>query len=176
MTDPNPDTEPETPDAPDTPDTGEADEWTPPDKDAWAKLQKTAERRDKALREAQAKIKELSGQQDKPTEPDKDALANTKILRAEARSVLAGTGITDKDDQLAVLDVLRLDGIDVDDDGEPDTEELEERISKLRKAFGGSAPAARRVPRVDTRDRGGRTAEPADPDKARRLRFLTGRA
>ena len=167
----------DTPDEPDTtpdaPDTNEPDDWTPPDKDAWTKLEQKAARRDKALREAQAKIAELSGAKDKVDEPSEADILREGMKRTAARAVLATSGVTDKEDQSVLLSVLSLDGVEITD-GEVDTEALEERLSDLRRIFGAPAPA-KRTPRVDTRDRGGREPVPTDPDAARYRRFMAGR-
>lgn len=179
MTDPNPDTtpdelEPEQPEQPDTtdePDTDEPDEWEPPTREAWAKLQDKAKRRDEKLREAQAKIRELEGKPE-DTEPSEADVLRSGMIRTAGRAVLAGAGITDKADQSALLDAIKLDGIEVDSAGEVDTDELESRIGELRRILGAGQAPARRIPRTDTRDKGGRNAEPTDPDTARYRRIM----
>jgi len=171
-----PDIEPDTTtddgEEPDTT-TEEPDAWTPPDKAAWDKLNEKAKTRDQKLREAQAEIRRLKSPDSADNEPDPVSVANARIIRAEAKSVLAAAGITDRADVSAVLGVLNLSSIEVDDDGEVDSDALEEVVERLRKAFGG-APTRPRPPRLDTRDRGGSRGEPVDPDTARRRRFLTG--
>lgn len=174
-TDTEPDTTPDAPDTtPDAPDTEAEDAWTPPDKGAWEKLSEKAARRDKALREAQAKIKELSGGKDKTQEPSEADKLREGVKRTAARAVLAGQGIADKAAQAEVLAVLSLSDVEVDESGEVDTEALEERVEKLRRIFGGGATARPR-PRLDPKDRGGKDATPADPDAGRYQRFLSGR-
>lgn len=175
---PNPDVEPDEPDTgtdtPDEPDTDEPDDWTPPDRDAWTKLQEKAKRRDEKLREAQAKIRELEGKPEdsEPSEADK---LRQGMIRTAGRAVLAGSGITDKKDQSVLLDAIKLDGIEVDESGEVDTEALEDRLADLRRILGVGQASGRRVPRMDTRDRGGRDSEPTDPDSARYRRIMAQR-
>jgi len=168
-----PDAEPDEADTTTETDTAEEDTWTPPDRAAWDKLTEKAKTRDQKLREAQAKIKKLESPDSKDATPDPVSVANARIVRAEAKSVLAAAGITDRGDVSAVLGVLDLSSIEVDDDGEVDSDALEEVVERLRRAFGG-APTRPRPPRLDTRDRGGSRGEPVDPDTARRRRFLTG--
>lgn len=156
-------------------------EWVPPDRAAYEKLQRTAARRDAALRKAHAELAEArKGQERKDPDPADDpvAKANTKLVKAEVRTALAASGITDRADQKDVLDALNLSGIEVDDDG-PDPDQVADLIDTLRRVFGGKAGGAekrteRRTPRVDTRDRAGSKGEPADPDAARYRNFLTG--
>jgi hypothetical protein len=160
------------------PDTEEKDEWTPPDKATFDALSEKAKKaadkaaeRDKKLREAQAKIKKLESPDSKDTDPDPVSKANARIVRAEAKSVLAANGV-DKADLAVVLDVLNLSGVEVDDDGEVDTDALESAVDNLRRIFGGSAPEKKKVPKVVTRDRGGSSNTPADPDSSRYQQFL----
>lgn len=177
MSEPTPDTEPDeiTPEdvQADEPDTDAPDEWDPPTKEAWQKLQEKAKRRDEKLREAQAKIAELEGpKDDAPSEAD---VLRQGMIRTAGRAVLAGSGITDKKDQSTLLDAIKLDGIEVDASGEVDTEELETRLADLRRILGAGQAPGRRVPRMDTRDRGGRDSEPTDPDAARYKRIMAQR-
>lgn len=189
MTDPNPnppkDQDPGVENLPadSDPNTGgdeeDQDEWTPPDRETVEKLERTARRRDAALRKAQARIAELEKGQGggDPKDPADDpvAKANAKLVRAEARTALAAAGVTDREDQKVVLEVLNLAGIEVDDDG-PDADAVEELVATLRRVFGkvsGEPGRVRpRTPRVDTRDRGGSKGEPVDPDAARFARIL----
>jgi hypothetical protein len=148
----------------------EKDEPGKPD-DEVAKWRKRAESRDKKLREAQAELARLKAAQNGGEETDPVATANARLVSAEARTLLAGLGVTDKADQRAVLAVLDLSDVDVDDDGEVDTDAIEERLAELRRVLGGKVDR-KRSPRVDTRDRGGRETTPADPDAARYKRIL----
>lgn len=138
------------------------------------KWKKRASARDRRLREAQAEIARLKAKEEGGEEPDKETKANAKLVASAARTQLAAAGITDRDDQRAVIGLLRLDDIEVDEDGEVDEEALEERLAELRRILGAKGPApAKRTPRVDTRDKGagGKPAE-TDPDSARFRRIL----
>lgn len=140
------------------------------------KWKKRAAARDRKLREAQAEIAKLKAK-DEGGEPDKEAMANAKLVASAARTQLASAGITDREDQRAVIGLLRLDDIEVDEDGEVDEEALEERLAELRRILGAKGPTpTKRTPRVDTRDRGGSGKETAaDPDSARFRRILGAR-
>jgi hypothetical protein len=139
--------------------------------DEAAKWRKRAERRETKLREAQAELAKLRAEKDGTGEPDRDAIANAKLVNAEARAQLAAAGVTEKDDQRTVIAVLNLSDVEVEENGEVDAEVIEERISELRRIF-GKGPAPRRTPRVDTRDRGGKPGEKVDADSARFRRIL----
>lgn len=172
------DTEPGT--GPDDPDTGPDTTDSPPDTVARAELDKAVARRDKALqtaRDLKAQLAELQNKDTDKDKPDPVALANQRIVRAEARTMLATVaGVTDKKDQATVLEMLSLDGIEVDDTGEVDTDALEERVTELRRIFGGPEPVKRKVSaRVDTRDRAGSGTGSADPDAERYRRIRAGR-
>lgn len=146
-----------------------------------AKATKDANRRDRALRKAQAEIAALKngpapkdGDQKDPAAPDPEAKANRKLVAGAARVELATLGVA-KEDHADILEVLNLDGIDVDDDGEVDADAVAERIEVLRKAFGGTAPVKPlrpRSPRITARDQGGTNGEPVNPDAVRWRRIL----
>ena len=97
------------------------------------------------------------------------------MSRLPWRWILSGIGVTDRTDQAAILDAIRLDGIEVDERGEVDADELEQRITNLRRILGAPAPK-RRIPPADTRDKGGRDAKPVSRDQARYQRFIQGGA
>lgn len=131
-----------------------------------------ATRRDKLVRDLQAKVATLeAGKDGDKDKPDPVTVANTRLVRAEARTALAAAGVTDKDSQKAVLSVLNLSGVDVASDGEVDADALEDMMEALKKAFGGTAGKRRQSPPLDTRDKSKNTA-PADPDKDRYARIL----
>lgn len=150
----------------------ETPEWTPPSREEWERLQNKAAKRDQLLRERQAELAKLK----KPasTEPTEADRLRQGMVRTAGRAVLAALDVKDRDDQSAILDAIRLDGIEVDETGEVDTEELESRIEKLRKILGAPQVIKAPRPRVDTRDRGGRDVKPADPDTARYQRIING--
>lgn len=152
----------------------EAEEWTPPSREEWERLQNKAAKRDQLLRERQAELAKLKGESEKPTEPTEADRLRQGMVRTAGRAVLAALDVKDRDDQSAILDAIRLDGIEVDETGEVDTEELESRIEKLRKILGAPQPVKTPRPRVDTRDRGGRDVKPTDPDTARYQRIING--
>ncbi len=135
------------------------------------KLKRRAARRDRELRRVQAELAQLRDK-DKDDKPDPVAEANGRIVRTAAHGILRGLGVTDKDERAAVLDILRLDDIDVDDDG-ADEDAIEDRIDELRRILGAGGPTSKRVPKTKTRDRGGNDDTPADPDRARYRRILS---
>lgn len=141
------------------------------------KAEKAAKRRDSALRKAQAELAALRAEKDKPEDEDPVAKANAKLLNASARTVLTAAGITDKDDQKLILSMISLSDVDVDDEDGPDEDAIEEKISDLRRIFGGTSKPPRpgsRTPRgVRAPDKG--KGEQADADSARYRRFLSGR-
>jgi hypothetical protein len=142
-----------------------------------AELDKAIKRRDRALADRRAAREELAkATKSKDDQPDPVAEANSRLVRAEAKSVLAAAGVTDKDDQAAVLDVLHLADIEVDSRGDVDTDAIEDRVARLREIFGGAASNGRRPrPRVDTRDKGRSGSSSSDPDSERYKRILNRR-
>jgi hypothetical protein len=145
----------------------------PPSTEAYKKLEAKATRREQKLREAQAKIKELEAKDSDTPEVSAEDRANQKLVRASAKTVLAGAGITDRADQSAVLELINLSDIEVDDSGDPDEDEISDRIERLRKVFGGKVEKGRRTPARQTTDRGGNGGN-SDPDSARYRAFLNG--
>jgi hypothetical protein len=145
-----------------------------PSREAYAKLARKADRRERELRKAQAELAELKKGQEGGGEEDPVAKANQRLVRSAAKAALAEAGVP-RDDQAAVLAVLNLGDIEVDEDGEVDEDEIQERVENLRRIFGGTGGKTRRqTPRVDTRDRSsGR--EQVDPDTARYRNILAGR-
>lgn len=159
-------------------DRGESDESgdgdEAPSAEAYKKLEAKAKRREDKLREAQARIKELEGSKEGEGEEDPEARANAKLVRASAKAVLAGAGITDRAAQNAVLELINLADIEVDDAGDPDEDEITERIEKLRKALGApQGKPAKRTPAGRTAsDRGGSSEGSLTPDQKRYRAFL----
>jgi hypothetical protein len=141
-----------------------------------AELTKAIRRRDRAIaraREAESRLRDKDSKDGKENEPDPVAEANARLVRAEAKGILAAAGVTDREDQAAVLDVLHLADIEVDSRGDVDTDAIEERVQRLREILGGAAKNGRPPrPRVDTRDRGRSGDSSADPDAARYKKFL----
>lgn len=143
-------------------------------------LAKAIKRRDAALRQLR-QLKEENDRlkigKEEETKPDAVALANGQLVKAEARTQLAALGITDRAAQRDVLDILNLDGVEVDDTGEVDSDAVEDRISRLAEVFGAlkakeEEPKRRPAPRTSTKDRGAKTNETSDPDAARYQRIL----
>jgi hypothetical protein len=151
---------------------GDEEDEDPPSSEAYKKLEEKAKRREEALRKAQRELKELRAKAD-GTDKDEDpeTRANQKLVRASAKTVLAGIGVTDRADQAAVLEIIRLDDIEVDDAGDPDEDEISDRVERLRKALGVKAGKEQRTPRRQTSDRGGNGGG-TDPDSARYRAFL----
>lgn len=155
-----------------------AEEETPESlKERAEKAEKTAKRRDAALRKAQGELAKLREEKEKPEGEDPVAKANARLVSASARTVLTAAGITDKEDQKLILSMVSLADIEVDDEDGPDEDEIESRISDLRRIFGGTSKPERpgsRTPRgVKAPDRG--KGETSDADASRYRRFLSGR-
>lgn len=176
MTDTKPDTEstedtkPEDQDAPETPEGAEGepsadDPEEPGESPEVAKLRRKADRRERELRKAQEELAALRKKVDPDSgepEPSAEERANQKLIRASARTVLAAAGVTDKADQAVLLGngaepaLLSLAGVSVDENGDPDEGEIQDRVDRLREIFGAAPPKpARRTPKVTTTDRGG---------------------
>lgn len=138
-------------------------------------LAKAIKARDTAkakAREYQDRIKDLEEKLN-PGKKDPVAVANRRLVTAEARVAMTAKGITDPADQKAVIDFLGLDSVDVSDDGEVDGDAITERLETLARVFGKNG-GGKRTPRLDTRDLGGERGKPVDPAKARRLSMLQG--
>lgn len=137
------------------------------------KWEKTAKRRESALRKAQEDLAKLRAEKEKPEDEDPVAKANARLLNASARTVLTAAGITDKEDQKLILSMITLSDVDVDDEDGPDEDAIEEKITELRRIFGGTSKPERKG---STRPRGvkatGETPSAPDADSARYRRFL----
>lgn len=156
----------------------EAAESEKDEKVARSELTKAIARRDKAIEAARRMKVELDAVKAKESgeaEPSEADKLRTGLMRTASRTVLAGVGVTEKADQAKLLEWLRLDdAVELDDSGEADTDALEERVTELRRIFGGPSKPEPRRPRVDTRDRGGRDSSTSDPDSGRYRAFITG--
>lgn len=141
------------------------------------KLRRTNKRRETALRKAQEENAKLRAEKDKPEGDDPLKKANARLLNSSARTVLAAAGITEKDDQKLILSMVNLSDVEIDDEDGPDEDAIEEKISELRRIFGGTTKPQRpgsTTPRgVKAPDRG--KGEQADPDAARYRRIIAGR-
>jgi hypothetical protein len=139
------------------------------------KLKAKATRREDALRKTQAELRELKAKAEGgKKEEDPEAKANAKLVRAGARTALAGIGVTDRAVQGEVLELINLSDIEVDKHGDPDEDEILERIERLRDALSAKVTApVRRTPARNTSDRGGSGGK-SDPDSARYQAFLRG--
>jgi hypothetical protein len=141
------------------------------------KLKAKAARREDALRKSQAELRELKAKAEGgKKDEDPEAKANAKLVRAGARTALAGIGVTDRAVQGDVLELINLSDIEVDKNGDPDEDEILERIERLRDALGSKAtPPVKRTPARNTSDRGGSNGKGgSDPDSARYQAFLRG--
>ncbi len=170
-------TEEETSEDDEDDETEEQEQETPESlKERAEKAEKTAKRRDSALRKAQAELAKLREEKEKPGDEDPVAKANARLLNASARTVLTAAGIADKEDQKLILSMIDLSDVDVDDEDGPDEDAIEEKISDLRRIFGGTSKPERpgsRTPRgVKAPDRG--KGETTDPDASRYRRFMRG--
>ena len=166
----DPDNDPNDPD--NDPDQGKKEEEPPKDPE----LQKAIKRRDSAL----ARIKTVEAERDALREKyEKDKtdpvkVANGRLVKAEARTVLTAAGITDKGDQATVMRFLDLESVSVGTDGDVDTADLEGRVEELRSIFGKGTKdkPTKRTPRTDTRDRGGDKGDAPNAASARRRAML----
>jgi hypothetical protein len=135
---------------------------------------KAIRRRDAALKRAQRAEEEAAALREKyekdKTDPVK--VANQRLVKAEARVVLTAAGITDTGDQREVMSFLSLDDVTVDNDGNVDSDAIQERLDTLKRVFGKGQKDTKRTPRIDTRDKGGNGAKPDDPATARRKSML----
>lgn len=150
----------------------EEDEKDPEKKPKDPELEKAIKARDRVKAENRRLKAELaaSAKKDDDDAPDPEKVADTKIVRTAAHGILRGLGIEDKDDRVAVLDLLRLDDVSVDADG-ADEDEIEERIDRLRDILGGPKSRTARVPRTVKANRETKETN-TDPDKARYRRIM----
>jgi hypothetical protein len=168
----DPDNDPDNPD--NDPDQGKPD---PKDKKDTTdpEVAKAIRRRDAAIKARQTAEAEVAALKEKYEKDKTDPIkvANGRLVKAEARTVLTAAGVTDKSDQAAILDFLGLDSVSVTDSGEVDTGAIEDRVEELRRIF-GKAPAkpAKRTPSVDGKRGQGDGAKPADAAQARRRAML----
>lgn len=163
---------------PGTGDPGQEDpEKKPADQDP--ELAKAIRTRDQAkakARELQDRVKELEEKLN-PGKADPVAQANRRLVAAETRTVLTAAGVKDPADQKALLGFLDLASITVGNDGEVDTDAIQDQVDTLisvAKKLAGTGGGGKRTPRLDTRDLGGEKGKPADPAKARRMAMLQG--
>lgn len=166
------------PDTDDDPEGDDDDDDSGDDKDKDGKkdpeLVKAIRARDRAKREARRLRAELDkNKKTDDDEPDPEQKANEKIVRTAAHGILRGLGIEDKEDRIAVLNVLRLDDIDVDSDG-ADEDAIEERIEELRSILGVQKSRTARVPRTVKTKRESKDTT-TDPDAARYRRIIGSR-
>lgn len=146
-----------------------------PSAEAYKKLQAKAKRREDALRKAQDELKQLKAKAEGAPEEDPEVRANQKLVRASAKTVLASIGVTDRAAQSAVLELINLADIEVDGNGDPDEDEISDRVERLREALGAKQVRQRQTPARQTSDRGGSRSTPLDPDTKRYQEFLSGR-
>lgn len=151
------------------PETGETDpegEWTPPTRDEWERLQRTAAARKRERDEARrtAAQQRDGGQQ---TEDQKAATAaredRDKLARRSAGlTALVEAGMTRAQAKEAV-GLLKLKNLDVDEDG--DVDGVDDAVKELRDKFPGLFPAkqggkGRRQQTADTGSGGQSTKTP----------------
>lgn len=181
------DTTPDTaPDSVDTDTDTAPDTSTDTDKVDRAELRKVIEQRDKIkaeLREIRDKIKaRTDGAPDTPDKPadqgepapdsDTDTL-RTALRETAASAVLSGRGITDEKDQAAILSVLHLDTLPVDERGKVDTSTLADTLDTLAKVFGRTPDKRSDTSRVDSRRGSGDPGQARSRDSERYKRIIT---
>jgi hypothetical protein len=153
------------------PEQGEPEEdWQPPSREEHDKLIARLGKRERMVREYRDKLNKLEGATPTTDEPDPVAVADARTVRQAARTQLATAGVTDKDDQLAVLDLLNLAGVDVDERGDADEDAISDAIATLRRVF-APANGRARAPRLDTRDKAGAGGTPRSRDEERWARI-----
>jgi hypothetical protein len=144
-----------------------------PKDDVDPEVAKAIKRRDAAItarKKAEAEAQALRDKYEKD-KTDPLAQANSRLVKAEAKTVLTASGVA-KEDQTAVMRYLALDDVQVDNDGNVDTDAIQDAVDELKKIFGKGAKDIKRTPRIDTRDKGGNGAKPADAASARRREML----
>lgn len=160
---------------PDDPD-NDPDQGKPKDPPKDPELEKAIKRRDAALAGRKKAEEEAQALRDKYEKDKTDPIkvANGRLVKAEARTVLTAAGITDKGDQATVIRYLDLDSVSVGNDGDVDTADLEGRVEELRAIFGKPVKdkPTKRTPPTDTRDRGGDKGKVPDAASARRRAML----
>lgn len=148
-------------------------------KDQDPDLKRAIQRRDRALKEKTALAEQLQKLKEKyePEKADPVKVANRRLVTAEAKVVLTGKGFTDPGDQKALAAYLDLDSVSVTDDGDVDSDTIQDRVEELVRIVGKVAGGGgkNRTPRLDTRDRGGERAQPKDAASTRRRDMLLGR-
>lgn len=156
---------------------GEGDDKDEKDDKPKTDLQKAIERRDRALiraRKAEKALADAKAEKDSKDKPDPVAAANSRLVRTAAHGVLRGMGVEDKNDRAAVLDMLNLSDIDVDDDG-ADEEAIEDRIEQLRSIFAPKSTVPGRTVPKTVKSKQSTKETTTDPDKARYRRIMGGR-
>lgn len=124
-----------------TEESGESEEWKPPSKDEWEKLQRTARARKGEATKARAELAKarkaagegsINGDAAKQAE-ERAAAAEVRVVRSEALTAIVGSDFNGSRDQAkAMLRLLDLDGVEADAFGDYD---FEEKIDELKDLF-----------------------------------------
>lgn len=160
---------------------GDGDEWTPPSKEEWEKVQGTLRKRKEeaaAARREAAAAKEAAA---RGKDDDSDAklaaaqeASDNRARRAAGVTALVAEGMT-KAQAKDALSLLKLDKLAVDQDGDVDEEDLADAVNALKERFPGmfSGKASAKPPKARTADGGGRdggTKSPTDRTTDRLMR------
>lgn len=164
----------------DTDGTETEDEWAPPSRDDWTKVQATLKARKAerdAVRKELADLKAKTKSDDTPDEDDEGARWRRTAARSSAASALQAAGYQGTVQQARRLTrLLDLDTAEPDREGdfdwEDDVEALKEEFPSLFAApsnSNGTRPPGRKV---TTADRGGKGSPAPDPAKRTTDRLL----
>jgi hypothetical protein len=151
---------------PDDPDDG-GEEYTPPTKEEWEKVQRTlkarkadaatARREAAAAKEAAAKGKD--GAADDTAKQEAQAASDNRARRSAGITALVEAGMT-KAQAKDALPLMKLDKLAVDQDGDVDDDDLSDAVDTLKEKFPGlfakDGTARPKAPKARTADGGGR--------------------
>lgn len=154
----------------------EEQDWTPPARADWEKLNNTARARKEDIAKLRKELGELKaktsdGKPDEETQRQRDEQTRElRIKRVAGMAALAGEGLTRAQAKAAVK-LLNLDDVELDDDGDGD---FDDAIAELKEIFpqlfAKEEAPARRVPKVTTGDRGSASGPARDRTDEKLLR------
>ena len=145
----------------------EAEEWTPPTKAEYTKLQRQAKRAasdlEKLKKSPKAEVNEDDVDKAKQAVRDEEsAKYKARIVKSEAKGKLLAAGA--EGDVTRLIKMIDLDDVEVDDDGEIDG--LDDQIDELKEGFPQLfATGGKKTPKADPRTRDG-AADRTPPKKA----------
>ncbi len=145
-------TEPTEVEEDETQEEGGATEWSPPSKEEFEKVKRTAEARKADMAKLRKELGELKAKAGKTEESAATVAASQKATkRIAGMAALVEAGLT-RDQAKDLVAMMKLDEIDVDEDGDGDFEDEIERLKKkFPPLFGEGKKTA---PRISTKNRG----------------------